>query len=422
VFSVQFSSLTYALSFHLFVCCKHSKGSTIMTEGGVTPLGYSAHFQGPSSAYSPFHYSGGSSSGSAVAVATGLVPVAIGFDGGGSIRIPASMSGLHGLGATFGRIPNSHVSSTMIKAGPLTASALDAALAFEVMAPNLEGHFYGELYGSSGLPIPHTSGFGNVEDLSDIRLGFYEEWFYDSDPRVAEACRKSLAELESRGAVLVPITIPHLHWLAMAHSMKISSEFALGFDYEFHHAFDLLEANSKITVGIGKSFSAMEVLVAEKLRRYAFDYLTKEIFGALNVTAIVNPTIGVLPPRMSPASKVSGESNSPLVVQLMKYIFLGNLVGLPGHTVPVGYAADSVPGSNSTGPLLPIGLHLLGDHWSEHKLLRLAHALDHVHGPKRVRPVFFADVLQSRKHLGSYTPENDGDVEVEGEILSPQML
>jgi Asp-tRNA(Asn)/Glu-tRNA(Gln) amidotransferase A subunit family amidase len=367
-----------------------------MTEGGVTPLGYSAHFQGPCSAYSPLHYSGGSSSGSAVAVASGLVPVAIGFDGGGSIRIPASMSGLHGLGATFGRIPTGHTTSTMIKAGPLAASALDAALAFEVMAPSQEGHFYSELYGSSGLPPPHTAGFRDTQDLSDVRLGFFEEWFNDADSRVTAVCRQSLAALEARGATLVPVSIPHLHWLAMAHSMKIASEFALGFDYEYHHAFDLLEPNSKVTVGIGKSFSAMEVLVAEKLRRFAFNYLTRDIFGALNITAVVNPTIGVLPPRLSPAAKVSGESNSQLVVQLMKFIFLGNLAGLPGHSVPVGYAADSEEGEGEgEGALLPIGLHLLGDHWAEHQLLRLAQALDEEGGARRVRPpVFFADVLK----------------------------
>jgi hypothetical protein len=71
-------------------------GVTIMVEGGVTPLGYNAHFQGPHSAFSSRHYSGGSSSGCAVAVATGLVPLAVGFDGGGSIRLPATMSGIHG--------------------------------------------------------------------------------------------------------------------------------------------------------------------------------------------------------------------------------------------------------------------------------------------------------------------------------------
>jgi Asp-tRNA(Asn)/Glu-tRNA(Gln) amidotransferase A subunit family amidase len=63
-------------------------GLTIMVEGGVTPLGWNSHFKGPTSPYSLNRYSGGSSSGSAVAVATGLVPVTIGFDGGGSIRIP----------------------------------------------------------------------------------------------------------------------------------------------------------------------------------------------------------------------------------------------------------------------------------------------------------------------------------------------
>ncbi len=75
-------------------------GLTIMTEGGTTPLGYNSHFRGPFNPYSKRHYSGGSSGGSAVAVATGLVPIAIGFDSGGSIRLPAAWSGIHGLATT----------------------------------------------------------------------------------------------------------------------------------------------------------------------------------------------------------------------------------------------------------------------------------------------------------------------------------
>lgn len=78
-------------------------GVTIMTEGGTSPLGYNSHFLGPLSPYHRNRYSGGSSSGSSVAVATGIVPVAIGYDGGGSVRLPAAMSGIHGLATTFGR-------------------------------------------------------------------------------------------------------------------------------------------------------------------------------------------------------------------------------------------------------------------------------------------------------------------------------
>jgi hypothetical protein len=105
-------------------------GLTVMTEGGVTPLGYSLAFDGPFNPYDPEYYSGGSSSGSAVAVATGLVPVAVGADGGGSIRVPAAMTGTFGLATTFGRVQtDASLGSTVIKTGPIAASTQDAALA-----------------------------------------------------------------------------------------------------------------------------------------------------------------------------------------------------------------------------------------------------------------------------------------------------
>jgi hypothetical protein len=108
---------------------------TSMTEGGVTPVGYCVDVAGPFNPHDAAHYSGGSSGGSAVAVGLGLVPVAIGFDGGGSIRTPASWSGVVGLATGFGRLPfESGLMYTVVKSGPLAATVADAALAYAVMA------------------------------------------------------------------------------------------------------------------------------------------------------------------------------------------------------------------------------------------------------------------------------------------------
>lgn len=179
----------------------------------------------------------GSSSGSAVAVATGLVPVAIGFDGGGSVRLPATMSGLHGLATTFGRCPfRHHLTSTLIKAGPIAATAADAAITYSLISPNEPDHFYTTLYdgGINGPPTPHVSDFHAIENLSGVRIGIFPQWFNDSEPHIRDRAYQVVQFLKSKGVEFVEISIPHLNSIRLAHGIKIGSEFAVGFDKHYH--------------------------------------------------------------------------------------------------------------------------------------------------------------------------------------------
>jgi Asp-tRNA(Asn)/Glu-tRNA(Gln) amidotransferase A subunit family amidase len=217
-------------------------GTTVMTEFGVTPLGWSAHRQGPRNPRNKSHYPGGSSSGSAVAVALGIVPVAVGFDGGGSIRIPAALSGVYGLAAGFGRVHfkgKFGASSSMVHAGPLTNSARDLALTYLLLAqplsyhcsdcaPSIETpHTTHSLYGGDA-PAPHISlnptvwSSGEDPDLSGVRLGVYRAHFDDATPPVRQALGQLEQELVDRGATIVDFSIPHMQALSVAHGMCAS--------------------------------------------------------------------------------------------------------------------------------------------------------------------------------------------------------
>eukprot|EP00438_Fugacium_kawagutii_P020341 Skav209397 [mRNA] locus=scaffold962:63274:70723:- [translate_table: standard] len=212
-------------------------GTTAMTEFGVTPLGslarlqemrdqYSVNQQGPFNAYNAKHYPLGSSSGSAVAVALGLVPVAIGADAGGSIRLPASAEGVVGLATTYGRVADDSSSvthGTMQKSGPIAGTARDAALAYAVMCAPDPGNFYAHLYGETGLPPLHLKDFTN-SNLKGLRLGVFWDYFMDAEAAVVDSCQRALNIFKSLGAEIVAIEIPHLRSLQVAHGLIVSAE------------------------------------------------------------------------------------------------------------------------------------------------------------------------------------------------------
>ena len=380
-------------------------GTTVMTEFGVTPLGWSAHWRGPTNPHSSVpHYPGGSSSGSAVAVATGLVPLAIGFDGGGSIRIPAALSGVFGLACGFDRVRfggSFGSESSMVHAGPIATSARDIALGYMLIASNAPPFTPGDcdtkdcawaktdhivsdgLYGGNGPPPAHLDGWQHKPaNLSGVRLGVFREHFEDATPPVLAAAEAALQRLRANGAVIVDLAIPNMHALSVAHGMAISAEFIASHDREFSthtSGTQSLEPSTRIQLALGSAMTGAEFLATSRLRSWAFEYVRDKIFRGQNIDALVSPTVGMQAPPLPIAAQRSGESNTALVVSLCKHIFLANLLGLPALSVPLQPVPRAGSGAGGDGDgihTLPTGLQFMGSWWNESTILRLARALE----------------------------------------------
>eukprot|EP00545_Synedropsis_sp_CCMP1620_P011552 CAMPEP_0119016970 /NCGR_PEP_ID=MMETSP1176-20130426/14927_1 /TAXON_ID=265551 /ORGANISM="Synedropsis recta cf, Strain CCMP1620" /LENGTH=654 /DNA_ID=CAMNT_0006970549 /DNA_START=38 /DNA_END=2002 /DNA_ORIENTATION=- len=345
-------------------------GTTVMTEYGRCPLGYNSHYKGPFNPYDSNCYSGGSSSGSVCSVMTGLVPIAISFDGGGSIRLPAAFSGAFGLATTFGRIPfDCHIGRTSgnVHAGTNTATVTDTALAYSLLAQNEPGHILSKLYDGDikGPPRPHLSDFDKIEDFSDLRIGIFWDYFNDSDPEIAAHCKAVVNELQKRGAKVVEVTIPHLKALSMAHGFSLSTAFSSLEETHFYHRNDL-EPATRIQLQVGKTITGVEYMAANRMRGWAIDYI-KKLF-AEQIDIFLTPGCPIVAPQIPKAALSCGESNLPLFSEVMRYIFLVNLAGFAGMTMPITYTQAEDP--------LPISLHVMCDHWNDALLLRIAHFVE----------------------------------------------
>lgn len=337
-------------------------GKANMHEIGINVTGLNPHHGATRNPYDTDHYTGGSSSGSATAVAAGLVPVAIGADGGGSIRIPASFCGLVGLKATFGRVSEHGAAAldwSIAHIGPLAASASDAALTYAVIAgPDPKDT------NSLHQPLPTLEGWNN-KDLHGLRLGVYWPWFRHADAEVVAACEALLKRFESMGAEICEVTIPDLEANRIAHLVTIVSEMAQAMEatYKEHHREHGLDV--RVNLAIARQLSSRDYLLAQRVRTRMIDHFNNAF---KQVDMVLTPTTAIAAPRIKKGALPVGDSDNTTTIEIMRFVTVANLTGFPAITFPAGYTAGG----------MPIGMQAIGRAWEESTLLRLALAAEQV--------------------------------------------
>ena len=183
-------------------------GRTTMHELGMDTTNLNPNFGTPRNPYSEHYYCGGSSGGSAYAVAAGLVPFTLGHDGGGSVRIPSAYCGLFGLKTSHGRVsyrPSSNLAKSTGVPGPLAANMVDLELAYRVMAQPDTGESDSSLFVA-------PKAVDTSATARKLKLGIFKAWFDRADEPVKNACWKAVEYLcEKFGYEVVDISIPLIH-------------------------------------------------------------------------------------------------------------------------------------------------------------------------------------------------------------------
>jgi Asp-tRNA(Asn)/Glu-tRNA(Gln) amidotransferase A subunit family amidase len=335
-------------------------GKSNMHEVGIGVTGLNPHHGAARNPYDPARATGGSSSGSAAAVAAGLCPISVGADGGGSVRTPASLCGVVGLKATWGRI-SEHGAAPLCwhvaHVGPLGATVADAAAAYAVMAgPDPLDPW------SLKQPPVHLDGLDD-SDLSGLVLGVYRPWFDDADDGVLAACGQGMAALEAAGAVVREITLPQLSVMRVSHLVTIVSEMVasqLPYDAEHRKDYGL---DTRMNLALGRDFTAADYVHARRLRNHFTADLTARM---ASVDVIITPTNGCTAPLLRPDALPDGESDLETLDRIMRFVTLANLIGFPALSVPCG----------TDGGGLPVGLQLMGRPWEEALLFRLGRVVE----------------------------------------------
>jgi aspartyl-tRNA(Asn)/glutamyl-tRNA(Gln) amidotransferase subunit A len=332
---------------------------------------------------------GGSSGGSAAATAARLAPFATGTDTGGSIRQPAALTGVTGLKPTYGRVSRFGLvafASSLDQAGVFARSAADAAAVLQVMAG-----FDPKDSTSVDAPVPDYSAALGAP-LKGLKIGLLREFFEGLEARNAALIHDALKIYRSLGAETLEVSLPHLplsvptyYVVAPAECSSNLSRFdGVRYGYRCDHPKDLAdlytrsrgegfgaEVKRRIMTGtyvLSAGYFDAYYLKAQKVRRLITDDF-RAAFEQLDL--VISPT------TPTPAFDIGAKMHDPVTMYLNDIYTIGaNLAGLPGVSLPCGFVDE-----------LPMGLQLVGPHFSESRLLNAAHQFQqatdwHRHAPR----------------------------------------
>ncbi len=308
------------------------------------------------------HAPGGSSSGSAVAVASGLVPMALGTDTGGSVRVPAALCGIVGLKTTIGRVSRAGVYPlcwTLDSVGPITRSVEDAALVYQAMQgadPRNES--------TAGVAW-HDTLRGLKDGVKGLRIAFGETVFFDDvDREVENAVREAGQVLRSLGAQLARLAVPEAAaaWAEEKRPLLIPAEAcAVNRELLDKHLAELDPVIGPRMLG-GRNLSAPDYFAL--LRRYA-ELRVQVQWTLRDVDALIVPTT-MAPARPLAAIDASSETYLDYNMRVHRNAGLGNLLNLCAVSVPCGFTSAG----------LPIGLMIYAKPFHEDMALRVAYAYE----------------------------------------------
>lgn len=343
-----------------------------MAEFALGPTGHNAHYGPCRNPWNPAHISGGSSSGSAVAVAAGLVPASLGSDTGGSVRLPAAACGVVGIKPTWGRVSRHGLmglSQSVDVAGVFARDARDCARVLGVIA----GHDGRDPHlADRAVPDYEAACRRGIEGL---RVGVPQNYFGDHlHPEVAMLMEASLAMLEGLGARLVPVTLPDPEPLTELGRAVIYSEATARHEYWLRECWGEYSPQVRARAATGLAIPAMSYVQALQLRPRLLTRFIDTVFGACDV--LHAPTLAIPVPTIEETDVGAGAAMWEIIARLVHCTGPVNYLGLPALSVPAGF----------TGSGLPAGFQLIGRPFAEATLLQTAAAYETVTQWTRARP------------------------------------
>lgn len=355
-------------------------GKLAMDEFAMGSTSEHCAFQVVQNPWKPGHVAGGSSGGSAAAVAADECLAALGSDTGGSIRQPASLCGTVGLKPTYGRVSRYGLvafASSLDQVGPLTKDVRDCALMLNAIC----GH---DPLDSTSIDRPVPDFTAALQDgLQGVRVGVPREYFGQGlDPEVEQVARAAITMLREAGAEIVEVTLPHTDYCVAVYYLiapaEASSNLArfdgVRYGYRDRSADALIDLyNRSRSQGFGDEVKRRILIGTYALSAGYYDAyykkasqvrtLIKEDFARVYASCdlLVSPVVP------TPAWAIGAGADDPLSLYLSDILTLSaNLAGTPGMSVPCGFSSQG----------LPIGVQLQAAHFQEEILLRAAHNLE----------------------------------------------